>query len=147
MPDATTSSGHVLRLERRFKAVRERVFKAWTEPEAMKRWKAPGEAECALAEADVRVGGTYRIHMRGPDGTVYRLIGEYREIEEPSRLVYTWKWEHEPDPVETLVTVEFNAVGAETDVILTQTGFTDADDRNRHEMGWSGSFEKLARVV
>jgi len=85
--------------------------------------------------------------MRGPDGTVYRLIGEYREIEAPSRLVHTWRWEHEPDSVETLVTVEFNTAGAETDVILTHTGFTDAADRDGHEMGWSGSFQKLARII
>lgn len=147
MAEATTGTGEVLRLERRFKATADRVFRAWTEPEAMRRWKAPGEAEVALAESDLRVGGTYRIHMRGPDGTVYRLIGEYREVTIPSRLVYTWRWEHEADPLETLVTVEFRAAGDETDVILVHSGFAADDDRARHEMGWNGSLDKLAQVV
>jgi len=142
-----TSETVELRLKRVFEAAPERVFRAFTEPGALKRWKAPGETQVTLAEVDLKVGGRYRIHMQGPDGTVYRLTGAYREIASPSRLVYTWRWETDPAEKETLVTVDLRDVGGRTELSLIHSRFVDAGERDRHGAGWEGCFVKLQQVV
>jgi uncharacterized protein YndB with AHSA1/START domain len=136
-----------LRLRRTLPAPPERVFRAWTTPEEMKKWKAPGDMTTSVAEVDLRVGGKYRIHMRAPDGALHRLVGAYRLVDPPRKLVYTWRWEDDPEAGETLVTVEFLGRGNATEVVLTQELFPTDDQRQRHEMGWTKCFEKLAQVV
>ena len=136
-----------LRLRRTFRAPRERVFRAWTTPEEMKQWKAPGPMSTPVAEVDLRPGGKYRIHMQAPDGALHRLAGVYRVVEPPKRLVYTWRWEQEPDAPETLVTVEFRELGDATELILTHELFPSDEVRSKHESGWTACFEKLTRLV
>ena len=136
-----------LRLRRSFPAPPERVFRAWTTPAEMKQWKAPGDMTTPVAEVDLRPGGKYRIHMRAPDGAEHHLVGVYRVVEPPSKLVYTWRWENEPDAPETLVTVEFLDRGNTTDLVLTHELFPTNEARSKHEVGWTGCFAKLALVV
>jgi uncharacterized protein YndB with AHSA1/START domain len=136
-----------LSLRRTFQAPRERVFRAWTTPEEMMRWKAPGDRTAPLVEVDLRVGGTYRIHMRSPDGGEMRLVGVYREVDPPRKLVYTWNWETSPELGETLVTVEFVERGRATEVVLTHELFPTEAARALHEQGWRGSLDKLADVL
>jgi uncharacterized protein YndB with AHSA1/START domain len=84
--------------------------------------------------------------MRGPDGTEYHVDGEYREIAAPSRLVYTWRWAHEPEE-NTLVTVEFMEREGGTEVILTHTDLGSDESRARHEHGWLGCLVKLEQFA
>jgi uncharacterized protein YndB with AHSA1/START domain len=72
-----------------FDAPRELVFKAWTEPERLKRWFGPQQFTLPLCEVDLRPGGALRMEMRGPDGTAYPMTGVFQEIVEPSRLVFS----------------------------------------------------------
>lgn len=144
---ARRSAAVTLRLRRTFAAPRERVFRAWTTPEEMKRWTGPGDYTTPLAEVDLRPGGQYRIHMRAPDGTLRRLTGVYRAVDAPTRLVYTWRWEDDPAFPDTLVTVEFVERGAATEVVLTHEAFPNAAARQRHAVGWTGCFDKLAHVL
>ena len=66
----------------------EVALPAWTQPEAMARWLAPmGSAE---VEADVRVGGSFRVVMIG-DGMSIQHTGEYLTVEPPRRLAFTWQ--------------------------------------------------------
>jgi uncharacterized protein YndB with AHSA1/START domain len=136
-----------LSLRRTFQATRERVFRAWTSPEEMKRWKAPGDRTTPVVEVDLRVGGKYRIHMRSPDGQEVRLVGVYREVDPPKKLVYTWMWETSPEMGETLVTVEFVERGRATEVVLKHELFLADEARDKHEHGWSGSLDKLAEIL
>jgi uncharacterized protein YndB with AHSA1/START domain len=136
-----------LRMSRRFAAPPERVFEAWTSAEALKRWAPPGDLVAPEVDVDLRVGGRYRIQMMMPEGRLIEVAGVYREIDPPRRLVYTWKWEHSGDAPDTIVSVEFRPAEGGTEVLLTQTGFEDAAARDRHDHGWTGSFEKLAREV
>ena len=76
-------------LTRVFKAPRGPVFAAWTEPTQVAQWWGPNGFTNPVCELDVRPGGAVRIHMRGPDGTVYPMTGVYQEIVEPERLVFT----------------------------------------------------------
>ena len=70
-------------------ATRGEVFAAWTNPESIRDWMCPGDTLTAEAELDLRVGGAYRIVMRS-ESRAYEHTGEYRIVEPPSKLVFTW---------------------------------------------------------
>ena len=146
-PASARSAPPTLEVRRTIRAPRQRVFEAWTRPEEVKRWSAPGPIEVAVAEIDLRVGGAYRIHMRAPDGAMHRAFGVYREIDPPRRLVYTWSWEEKPEVTDTVITVEFHDLGDATEVVLRHDGLTTAKERQDHEHGWTGCLDKLASVV
>jgi len=80
---------HDLVLTRVLDAPRALVFKAWTDPRHLAQWWGPHGFTNPLCELDVRPGGAIRIHMRGPDGTVYPMRGVFHEIVEPERIVFT----------------------------------------------------------
>jgi uncharacterized protein YndB with AHSA1/START domain/DNA-binding transcriptional ArsR family regulator len=129
------------------RGARERVFRAFTDPEELKQRFGPTESHAVpVAEVDLRVGGRYRIDLLGPSGSLYRIVGEYREVRPPERLVYTWRWEIGEDVGETLVTVEFHERGNATDVALTQ-GLPTGRARDGHESGWRGCLARLAPRV
>ena len=113
--------------------------------EELNRWSAPAPMTPS-AEVDLRVGGRYRIVMRGPDGADRIVAGVYRTIERPSKLAYTWKWDESPMP-DSLVTVEFHDRGKSTEVVLRHEGLIDAESRARHEHGWTGCLENLVSII
>jgi uncharacterized protein YndB with AHSA1/START domain len=125
---------------------RETVFKAWTDPAELKRWWAPPGFTTPLAEVDLRVGGAYRIAMKPPDGEVLYVGGVYREVNPPSKLVFTWAWDEDGVPGhESLVTVEFIDRANATEVVFTHDRLKDADSRDRHAEGWAGIFDSLEK--
>ena len=71
-----------------FDAPRELVFKAWTDPKQVAQWWGPHGFSNPVCELGLRPGADIRIHMRGPDGTVYPMTGVYHEIVKPERLVF-----------------------------------------------------------
>src|SRR6267378_2175327 len=114
-----------LRVERSFRAPPTRVFRAWTDPVQLACWADPEPGD-AVPEVDLRIGGRYEIAMRRPDGVVHRVVGTYREIDPPRRLVYTWRWATIPAFPETVVTVEFRArADGGTDLVLVHEGLPD----------------------
>ena len=120
----------------------EAVYAAWTEPEQLRRWLAPGGATVVRAVAEVEVGGTFLAEMRGPDGRKYLARGRYLEVVPQVRLVHTWRWEG--SEVETLLTVEFEqAASAKTRVTLTHSRFARNEARDEHVQGWTGCLAKL----
>ena len=70
-------------------APRDLVFRVWTDPVHLVRWWGPHGFTNPRCEADARPGGKIHIDMRGPDGTVYPMAGEYKEVVPPERLVFT----------------------------------------------------------
>ena len=148
MATPKTSAATTLHLTRTFAAPREKVFRAWTDPEELKRWWGSEGYATPSAEVDLRVGGTYRLGMKKlPDGQVFYLTGTYREVRPPEKLVYTWRWEAEPDQGETLVTVEFRDLGKSTEVVVTHELFPSAKVRDDHNRGWSGCLDRLAKLL
>ena len=144
------SAEAAVRVSRTFQASRQRVYKAWTDPELLIRWFIEDDSEMQVRELDLRVGGRWRF-----DGTErgrpWALEGTFREVVPPDRLVYTWKWADEPalgGPGDTLVTVEFRERGpGATEVTVTQEGFTTAVARGEHERGWIGCLERVGIIV
>src|SRR5215469_3833001 len=87
--DASPGSARELVLTRIIDAPREKVFRAWTEPELLKQWFAPLPYTTPVAELDVRAGGANLIVMRDPTGNEFANRGIYLEVVENERLVFT----------------------------------------------------------
>jgi uncharacterized protein YndB with AHSA1/START domain len=135
-----------LTIVRKFKAAPEKVWRALTQPEALKQWMAPSEAfKVPLAEVDPKVGGRYHIIMHAPDGEVHDVGGVYREIVPNRKLVYTWAWKSTPER-ESMVTFELRAAGGGTELTLRHEQFFDEEARNHHEQGWNGCLARLEKL-
>jgi len=135
-----------LKLQRTFAAPRERVFAAWTEPAQMREW-FPCHVD--TIEQDLRPGGNYRFTMTNEKGEKMAASGVYREVTPPARLVYTWRWEDDPDysDRETLVTLEFLDRNGSTEIRLTHENFPTPENVANHEHGWSLGFDKLEKLL
>jgi len=150
MDNLTFDSTTMLQLNRNYRAARERIFRAWTESEQLKKWFAVAEGfTIPMAEVDLKVGGKYRLGMQPPgDDGVLIVAGVYRQILPFEKLVFTWRWEtpnaNEP---ETLVTVEFYERNNVTEVVLKHELFTDTGHRERHREGWEGCLNQLERLI
>jgi uncharacterized protein YndB with AHSA1/START domain len=141
-------------MTRVFDAPREVVFKAWTDPERLRRWWGPKNFTNPVCEVDVRPGGAMRIHMRGPDGTVYPMTGVYHEIVEPERLVFTAsaldvKGDAKGNPLfEQMTTVTFEEHGGKTKLTVRASFSQVRPEAAPHlagaEMGWNMSLDRLA---
>lgn len=147
MTRPTSPADVALRIERLFHAPREKVFSAWVEASALARWFAPSaDMKVTVHELDVRPGGRYRITMEEADGVGHTVIGTYREIQAPERLVFSWRWEG-MDMAETLVSIRFVARGDATQVILQHDALVDADLRGKHDVGWQRCLDRLRALL
>jgi uncharacterized protein YndB with AHSA1/START domain len=150
----TTTEGRNLILTRLIDAPREKVFKAWTDPELMKQWFAPRPWTTPVVETDVRTGGSSLVVLRGPEGQEFPCPGVYLEVVPNKRLVftdaYTKNWEPSDKPFMT-VTVTFDDEGGRTRYTAVCKHWNDAD-REAHEkmgfhQGWATCAEQLAALV
>ena len=136
-----------LNIIRRIKASPEKVWRALTQPEAIKQWMGPSDDfKVPVAETDLKIGGRYHIGMQSPDGEMHNVSGVYREVVPNSRLVYTWAWKTTPER-ESLVTIGLRAVDGGTELTLTHEQFFDAEARDRHNQGWQGCLARLEKLV
>jgi len=137
-----------LHLERVFHAPRSLVFDACTEPQLLAKWWGPSGFTSPSIKSDVRVGGSYRIAMQPPEGEPFYLTGEFREVDPPNRLAYTFRWEDpDPDDQETLVTLALRDLGESTELTLDQGPFATQGRYELHHAGWSDGLERLADAL
>ena len=123
------------------------VFRAFAAP-VLARWWGPRGFTIPSAEFEPRAGGRYRIEMQPPDGDPFYLSGEFREVDPPSRLTFTFAWEEpDPDDVEYLAELSFRDLGGSTEVVLTQGRFRTGERRELHRGGWTESFDKLEALL
>lgn len=144
----STETETTLRLTRTIAADPEVVFRAWTDPEQMKRWSAPEGYTVAEVRSELKVGGRFLIRMESPEGPVHTAVGTYREVDPPRRVVYTWDWEEEEGSMgDTLVTVEFRDAGeGRTEIELTHELFPTPDAAREHETGWTSCLNRLEAI-
>ena len=137
-----------LTLSRHYPVGPEKVWRAWTDPEAVKKWWGPGPGEpVSAAELDVRVGGRFRIVFGGPDGKEHECAGVYKEVVPNRKLVFTWSWPRTTPERISVVTIEFKAAGGGTDLIFTHEQLFDEKVRDDHKRGWSSTLDKLAAFL
>lgn len=162
---AATKNINELTITRIFNAPREKVWKAWTDPESVKRWWGPKNFTVPHISIDLRIGGkcVYCMRGAGPDGVVkdYWGTGVYREIVPPSLLVNTDSFADEKGnvvpashygmegdwPTELLVTVTFAETGGKTRMTLRHEGIPAGKMSELTEAGWNESFDKLAGLL
>jgi uncharacterized protein YndB with AHSA1/START domain len=153
------TDGHEIVITRVFDAPRDRVFKAWTEPERLVRWWGPNGFTTPVCRIDLRPGGVFHHCMRSPGGQDFWGKGVYREVVEPERIVCTDSFSDEAGnlvspthygmsaawPAEALVTATFAERDGGTEFTLRHSvGPAPASEREQCRQGWSESFDRLA---
>jgi uncharacterized protein YndB with AHSA1/START domain len=124
------------------------VFAAFTHAGELAKWWGPAGFTIPSLEFDPRVGAGYRIQMQPPEGEPFHLVGEFREVDPPARLVFTFVWEDpDPDDVETLAELSFRDLGESTEIALRQGPFKTEARRALHDGGWNDSLDKLERLL
>jgi uncharacterized protein YndB with AHSA1/START domain len=143
---ASSTAVATLVVRRQIKATPEKLFAAWTRPELLMCWWGPEGVACPAAEIDLRVGGSYRIANRFPDGNIIWIAGMFEAIDAPRRLVYTWKLESQTGPPER-VTVCFVADHDMTEVVITHERIPNEAARTGHERGWAGCLDSFVKYI
>lgn len=147
MANAKTKERPSLAIVRKFDAAPAKIWRALTEPQMLKQWMGPSDAfRVAVAEADLREDGRYRIVMVSPDGQEHDVSGVYREIVPNKKLVYTWAWKSTPER-ESLVTIELRAEDGGTRFTLRHEQLADEESRDHHKQGWNGCLDRLGRLM
>ena len=153
----TKGSQDAVVIERSFDAPVGLIWQMWTDPHHFKAWYGPNGATVPVAKMDVRVGGTRLVcmEMQTPDGAIQMwFTGEYREVVENQRLVYTESMSDEngnvlspsdigmPDghPVTTEVSVELEDIDGRTKMVMTHAGIPRDSPG---AAGWAMAFDKL----
>lgn len=137
----------VLLITRLFDAPRERVFDAWMERDEWESWIGPEGVNCELPVMEPKVGGRYRLLMDLADGQTIKVIGVYRVIERPSKIVFTWGPEDKPETTSNVTLTFRDAGNGKTELTLRHDGLQTADNRDAHGRGWNSALNKLARYV
>ena len=137
-----------LRIARGYPVAPEKVWRAWTDAQALKRWWGPDSSDrVSLAQLDVRPGGSFRIVFGGPQGTDHEVRGVYKEVVPNRRLAFTWTWPNSTPERESLVTIVFRAADGGTELDFRHEQFFDQAARDGHERGWSAAFSKLEQYL
>jgi len=134
-----------------FNATPERLWSAQTDPEQIPKWWGPGAYKTVIEKNDLKIGGGWRYTQTDSDGKVYAFRGEYKEIDEPNRIVRTF--EYEPMPGHILI--ETVALEAQADGTTKMTATAHYDNLNDlegmvdmgMESGQREGFERLAKLV
>jgi uncharacterized protein YndB with AHSA1/START domain len=142
--------GHEVNITRIFDAPQELVFKMWTDPVLVEKWWGPKDFTNPVCTLDVRVGGTMRIIMQGPDGTKYPTHGTFTEISPFDRIVFTNTKEDDDSnaELEVLNTVTFAEENGKTKMTLkavvvmgTPQACQSIEGMNT---GWNQSIDRFA---
>jgi uncharacterized protein YndB with AHSA1/START domain len=149
-PNPATGADQEVLITRIFEASRERVFRAWTDPDQVGSWFGPEGFDTPRdrIHIDLRVGGRYELTMvQGGGGAEYAIGYEIVELVEPELIVLR------SDPVPevgmhegTLVRIELHDHGDKTRMTLSDGPYTP-EGRGHAEGGWTAAFDKLAAVV
>ena len=138
----------ILEMKRVLPAAPHVVFRCVSDANELARWWGPKGFTTPSLDFDPRVGKSYRIEMQPPEGDPFYLTGEFRELDPPARLAFSFEWEPpDPDDVETEVALSFRDVGGSTEVALTQGPFKTEERRALHDDGWTDSLDRLERLV
>lgn len=161
MATSSTAKREPLKIVRDFQAPVDRIWKAWTDAEEMKKWWGPENFTTPVASIDLKEGGKYLYCMRSPEGKDFWVTGVYREIVPNRKLVFTDNFANADGNIvppseygmtgdwsdEMLVTVTFEETDGKTRMTLVHEGLPEGEIKEMTGSGWSTSFDKLAEAV
>ena len=137
-----------LELERIVPGSPAAVYEAVADPARLARWWGPQGFTIPSLDWEPRAGAAYRIQMQPPEGDAFYLAGEFREVDPPGRLAFTFRWEDpDPDDVENVALLTIAGRGGSTHVALVQGPFRTEARRQLHDDGWTDSFDKLEGLL
>lgn len=150
MTTKTDKPAWELKMDRLLDAPRERVWKAWADPEQIKRWFAPRPFTLSVEKIVFKTGGSFDMTMHAPDGHRYPFSGRYTEVTEPSRIAWTGEFPYGPrDQIRT--TVDFLEEGGKTRVKVHQLFTVLTPETEPHakgaKQGWTMTLDQLTEVV
>lgn len=135
-----------LEIKQEFNTPVASLFKAWSNPEVIKMWFAPGDMTVPEARANVSVGGEYRFVMQNAEGEQFIVGGQYLEVVDNEKLVFSWQWEGSDNV--THVTVLFSKVDDGRSALeLVHSEFEDQDACDKHNQGWQGCLANLPKAL
>jgi uncharacterized protein YndB with AHSA1/START domain len=145
----STPSDREVHIERIFNAPRDRVWRAFTEPDLLKQWWGRGN-KLVIERMEVEPGGHWRFVEHGPEG-VHGFEGRYREVKPQERLVYTFEWDGMPGYV-LVDTATFEDLGDGTTKVVTQSLFHTTEERDGMlqsgmEQGLNESYAALDKLL
>jgi uncharacterized protein YndB with AHSA1/START domain len=141
------STGNV-KLHRVIAAPTEKVFKAFTDPDAYASWLPPYGFVAKVHEIDVKVGGKYKMSFTNfTTGNGQSFGGEFLEIKPNELIKYSDSFDDPNLPGEMITTVNLKAVSAGTELHITQEGIPEAIPVDMCYLGWQDSLDKLKRLV
>lgn len=131
-------------------APRALVFDAFTKPEHLRRWMGPRALEMVVCDVDLRVGGTWRMVYRAPDGSEVGFHGAFREVERPERVVRTFVFEPMPDD-EAIETFVLDELDGKTTITTTTVhrSMAGRDGHLKHgmEVGMTEGYARLDELL
>lgn len=143
-----SKTGNTVQLHRVFRAPVNRVYRAFTEADAMSKWIAPFGFLAEVHQLDVRPGGEYRMAFKNfGTGTSHSFGGKYTEVKPNSLLKYTDKFDNPGLPGEIQVTIQFTEVSCGTEVRITQENLPVQIPVEMCYLGWQESFALLHQLV
>lgn len=135
-------------LHRVFAAPVEKVYKAFTDADAMASWLPPYGFVCKIHSMDFKTGGKYKMSFTNfTTGTAHSFGGEYLEILPNELLRYTDQFDDPKLPGKMITTIKFKKVLCGTELFAAQEGIPDAIPVEMCYLGWQESLDKLKRLV
>lgn len=135
-------------LHRVIKASPEKIFRAFTDPNAMASWIPPYGFICVVHSMDVKVGGGYKMSfINFSTGNSHSFGGEYLEIKPNEFLRYSDRFDDPNLPGEMTTSVWLTKVSSGTELKVTQVGIPEAIPADMCYLGWQESLDKLIRLV
>lgn len=140
--------GHTIRLHRVLRATPERVYRAFTDPDAMTKWLPPNGFTGKVHQMDVREGGIHKMSFTNfTSGKSHSFGGRYLEVKPGERLRYTDRFDDPNLPGEMQVTVTFKKVSCGTELNVVQEGVPEVIPADACYVGWGESLALLAKLV
>ena len=122
------------------------VYNAFTRPELIIKWCAPGNLSISQFHSHFTPGGNYQMVLQSPDGFQQTVVGTCQDISKNDLLSYTWRWEDTNDI--SKVEIHFwESDNATTKIRLSQRGFKREQDMLQQQYSWLACFEKLPLVT
>ncbi|WP_109698730.1 SRPBCC family protein [Chitinophaga deserti] len=141
-------SGNTVSLHRVIKSTPEKVYRAFTEANAIASWLPPYGFLCTVHDMTVKVGGTFRMSFHNfSTGHSHSFGGSYLEVKPNEALKYTDTFDDPNLPGEMITTVKLRKTVAGTEINITQEGIPDVIPVEMCYLGWQESLEKLTKLV
>ena len=135
-------------LHRMLKTTPEKVFRAFTEPDAIAAWLPPYGFLCTVHEMSAKKGGTFKMSFRNfSTGNSHSFGGTYVEVKTNESLKYTDKFDDPNLPGEITTSVVLRKTVAGTEIKIQQDGIPEAIPAEMCYLGWQDSLDKLIRLV